>query len=55
MSNARQVHREVLRSQLSHGLNPMVCRSLFGMKMAVNSIKQVLGIGWTDGKKNVAG
>jgi GT2 family glycosyltransferase len=54
MSNARQVHREVLRAQLSHGLNPLVCRSMFGMKMAVNCIKQVFGIGWTDEKKNVA-
>jgi GT2 family glycosyltransferase len=46
MSNARQVHREVLRSQLSHGLNPVLCRSLFAGKMAVNGIKRALGIGW---------
>ncbi len=41
-SNARDCHREVLRAQLAHGLNPLVCRSTFAAKMSINSTKALM-------------
>ncbi len=38
-SAPRECHREVLRSQLAHGLSPLVCRLTFAAKMTVNRLK----------------
>jgi glycosyltransferase involved in cell wall biosynthesis len=37
----RECHREVLRSQLAHGLSPAVCRLTFALKMGVNRLKSL--------------
>jgi len=41
--NPLQCHREVLRSQLSHGLNPSVCRLCYLSKVGVNRLKSLFG------------
>lgn len=38
-SAPRECHREVLRSQLQHGLSPAVCRLTYALKMGVNRLK----------------
>lgn len=37
----RDCHREVLRSQLRHGLSPALCRTTFALKMGVNWLKSL--------------
>jgi glycosyltransferase involved in cell wall biosynthesis len=41
-SNPRQCHAEVLRCQLHHGLNPLICRLGYAAKMTVNSAKRII-------------
>lgn len=40
-SAPRECHREVLRSQLAHGLSPTVCRLTYALKMGVNRLKSL--------------
>ena len=41
-SNAAKCHKEVLHSQVSHGLNPYICKLTFSLKLAVNYSKRLL-------------
>lgn len=40
--NAVKCHKEVLRSQVSHGLNSYICKLTFSSKLAVNYSKRLL-------------
>jgi len=41
ISNAVKCHKEVLHSQVSHGLNPYICKLTFSLKLAVNYSKRL--------------
>lgn len=41
-SNAVKCHKEVLHSQVNHGLNPYICKLTFSLKIAVHYSKKLL-------------